>query len=162
MDKIVGAVVGVAITALIPATNVIVDSRPVAPVKELKPLKTVNKGVERLSKKKVPVRYVISGDWVSQCQEWAAQAGIAWTSSVERLIHHESKCNPRVWNGAGSGACGIPQALPCSKLPNGIETDPVSQLRWMDNYVHQRYGGWDEAWSFWQFGAPKINGNNWY
>lgn len=57
------------------------------------------------------------------------------------LINRESGYNHRVKN-PSSGACGIPQALPCTKLA-GFGDDSVmaveSQLLWMVIYVHERY-----------------------
>jgi len=82
------------------------------------------------------------------CAEWMAQAGIAVTPATSKLILKESGCNPRAVN-PKSGACGIPQAYPCSKLPQGVNTDPVTQLRWMQNYVQNRYGSWENALSTW-------------
>lgn len=82
------------------------------------------------------------------CSDWMAAAGIAQTEATNKLILKESGCNPRAVN-PSSGACGIPQAYPCSKLPNGVNTDPVTQLRWMDTYVKGRYGSWDNALSTW-------------
>lgn len=82
------------------------------------------------------------------CEEWMAQAGIANTEATRKLILKESGCNPRAVN-PSSGACGIPQAYPCSKLPNGVNTDPVTQLKWMQSYVTGRYGSWENALSTW-------------
>jgi TolA-binding protein len=96
-----------------------------------------------------------SGDWVANCHAWASQVGIALDSWAIELIDRESNCDPNIWNTAGSGACGIAQALPCSKLPNGINTPPQDQVRWMHGYVMGRYGSWQAAVEF-------HNANNWY
>lgn len=45
-----------------------------------------------------------------------------------------------VWNRAGSGACHIPQSLPCSKIPGGINASPAVAIRWGMDYVEGRYG----------------------
>lgn len=84
------------------------------------------------------------------------QAGIPHTEAADKLILNESGCNPRAYN-KSSGACGIPQALPCSKLPQGIDTPPVDQLKWMDKYVKGRYGSWHGALSAWysRCGSPQ-------
>lgn len=82
-----------------------------------------------------------SGD----CASWMAQAGISDPDAVW-LIGKESGCRPDAIN-PSSGACGIPQALPCSKLPCTLQ-DPVCQLRWMSQYVAQRYGSWSAARAF--------------
>jgi len=75
------------------------------------------------------------------------QAGIpeADWSYVELLVAKESGWNPAAVN-KSSGACGLPQALPCSKLGVGLD-DPVGQLRWMNSYVIARYTSWANAWS---------------
>lgn len=77
--------------------------------------------------------------------DWMAAAGIspADYSAVEILIQRESSWNPSAVN-ASSGACGLVQSLPCSKLgPNW--SDPVTALIWGNEYVQQRYGGWQGA-----------------
>ena len=96
----------------------------------------------------------------SGCADWMAQAGIPQTQSTIKLILKESGCNPRAVNPT-SGACGIPQAWPCSKLPNGVNTDPVTQLKWMDNYVKKRYGSWDNALATWYSRCGSAQGC-WY
>lgn len=94
-------------------------------------------------------------------QEWGEEQ---WNSFSE-LANHEAgfdgvqKVNPT------SGAYGIPQCLPVSKCiadyPD-FKTNPTSQINWMVDYVKSRYGSPKEAWYFWQYEAPKINGHNWY
>lgn len=66
--------------------------------------------------------------------------------------------SPTIWNYAGSGAYGIGQALPASKMaPYGADymTNPWTQLRWMVAYVNGRYGGSCAALAF-------HNRNGWY
>jgi hypothetical protein len=65
--------------------------------------------------------------------------------------------DPGRWNSAGSGAFGLPQALPFSKMPRaawpkskGGREDPVAQLRWMVGYEIGRYGSPCAAWAHWQ------------
>ena len=67
------------------------------------------------------------------------------------LIYRESGCRFDAAN--ASGAYGIPQALPGSKMASAgadWQTNPVTQIRWMIGYVTGRYGGWNQAWNFWQ------------
>lgn len=91
------------------------------------------------------------------CVEWMAQANIPLTVATQNLIIGESGCNPNAYN-KSSGACGIPQALPCSKLKSSCpDMDPVCQLRWMDNYVAGRYDTWENAYSTWLSRYP-----HWY
>jgi hypothetical protein len=52
-----------------------------------------------------------------------------------------------------SGAYGIPQALPGSKMASaGADwlTNPATQIRWGIGYIKQRYGSPCNAWVFWQ------------
>lgn len=77
------------------------------------------------------------------CSEWMAQAGITDTVNAYTLIMRESGCRPTARN-ASSGAYGIPQALPASKIAH-CGDDPICQLQWMQNYVSNRYGSWANA-----------------
>lgn len=72
-------------------------------------------------------------------------------------------------------ACGIPQALPCTKLyPHATkewirenyivdeqgrwilpDPNPEYELAWMEQYVLERYGTWEKAYLFWKE-------NRWY
>jgi len=86
------------------------------------------------------------------CGEWMAAAGVPNSTSANYLIAKESGCNPNSVN-KSSGACGIGQSLPCSKMgpvnADGTSAvDPVGQMRWMHNYVMGRYGSWDAAAAF--------------
>lgn len=87
------------------------------------------------------------------CQEWIAAAGVTDTVNAYKLIMAESGCNPGARN-PSSGACGIPQANPCSKLGT---SDPVAQIVWMQNYVFARYGSWANAWTTFLSRSP-----HWY
>ncbi len=81
------------------------------------------------------------------CGQWLAQAGITDPDALW-LVGKESGCRPGAVN-RSSGACGIPQALPCSKLPCPLDaTGAVCQLKWMENYVKNRYGSWAKARAF--------------
>lgn len=72
------------------------------------------------------------------------------------ILDHESGSNPYAIN-PNSGACGIPQALPCSKLLSVIGSlDNISgQLDWMVSYIADRYGTPTKAMQFHQL-------NHWY
>ncbi len=81
--------------------------------------------------------------------EWMAAAGIAasdW-AYVDYVVSQESGWNPNAVN-SSSGACGLVQALPCSKVP-GNGYDPVDNLRWATSYATGRYGSWAGAYAFW-------------
>ena len=52
-----------------------------------------------------------------------------------------------------SGAYGIPQALPGSKMASaGADwmTNPATQIKWGLGYIQSRYGDPCSAWSFWE------------
>ena len=81
--------------------------------------------------------------------EWMAAAGIASSDwgYVDYIVSKESGWNPNATN-PSSGACGLVQALPCSKVP-GNGYDPVDNLRWGNGYATGRYGSWANAYAFW-------------
>lgn len=52
--------------------------------------------------------------------------------------------DPKIYNYRGSGAYGLPQALPGSKMAyagDDWKWNPITQLKWMWNYVQNQYGG---------------------
>lgn len=82
-------------------------------------------------------------------EEWMSAAGIAsgdW-GYVDYIVSRESGWNPNATN-KSSGACGLVQALPCSKVP-GNGYNPVDNLRWGNGYAVGRYGSWAAAYNFW-------------
>ena len=81
--------------------------------------------------------------------DWLAASNIPRESwgYADFIISKESGWNPNAVN-ASSGACGLAQALPCSKVP-GNPYNPVDSLNWMNSYVNGRYGGWQGAYNFW-------------
>ena len=82
------------------------------------------------------------------------------TSEMASLVPmwtKESGWNQRALN-AGSGAYGIPQALPGSKMASAGSdwaTSAKTQIRWGLGYIRSTYGSPSQAWSFWQ-------SNGWY
>jgi uncharacterized protein YabE (DUF348 family) len=75
--------------------------------------------------------------------------GDEWTA-LYNVWRRESNFSPTAQN-ASSGACGIPQAYPCSKLPGfGPHTDYIAQINWGLDYIAARYGTPSHAWAFWQ------------
>ena len=117
--------------------------------RELVSEEVIKAPVERVvavgAKKSVPP------EWET-CANWARQAGVseADLSAALDLIYHESGC--RVDAANASGAYGIPQALPGSKMASiagDWETNPVTQIKWMVGYVNGKYGGWTQALNYW-------------
>jgi hypothetical protein len=81
--------------------------------------------------------------------QWMTAAGIPegeW-AYVDYIVFRESSWNPNAVN-RSSGACGLAQANPCSKVP-GNPYNPVDSLKWQYNYVKTRYGGYRQAYEFW-------------
>lgn len=86
--------------------------------------------------------------------EWMAAAGIAAGDYgyVDYIISRESGWGVTKSNYGGSGAYGLGQALPASKMaPYGSDylTNPITQLRWANAYAVKRYGSWANAYNFW-------------
>ena len=81
--------------------------------------------------------------------EWLAASNIPQESwgYADFMVGKESGWKPNSVN-KSSGACGLAQALPCSKVP-GNPYNPVDSLNWMNSYVNGRYGGWQGAYNFW-------------
>ena len=76
----------------------------------------------------------------------AAKFGDSQWPALNNLWSRESNWRPEAVN-RRSGACGIPQALPCGKIP---DMSPVGQIEWGLNYIAHRYGTPGNAWEFWQ------------
>jgi hypothetical protein len=76
-------------------------------------------------------------------------SGRQW-SCLDALWTRESGWQAGVWNTAGSGAYGIPQALPASKMAaagGDYMTDPATQIRWGLGYIASAYGTPCGAWA---------------
>lgn len=66
------------------------------------------------------------------------------------IFAHESGNNPLAINPT-SGACGLGQSLPCSKLlAVCLLSDYNCQVEFFTEYANQRYGGWDAAMAVWE------------
>jgi resuscitation-promoting factor RpfB len=75
-------------------------------------------------------------------------SGAEWTC-LDELWTRESGWR-MAWNYAGSGAYGIPQALPASKMASaGLDymTNPATQIRWGLGYIRDTYGDPCTAWA---------------
>jgi hypothetical protein len=97
----------------------------------------------------------------------AMAAAIGWTgnqwNALNQLWIHESGWNPSAYN-QSSGASGIPQALPASKMgPAAQLSNPDvfararAQIAWGLQYIADRYGTPVNAWAAWQSRSP-----HWY
>jgi|GEM_PF-2446964 hypothetical protein len=76
--------------------------------------------------------------------------GQQW-SCLDQLWQRESKFEITVSN-PRSGAYGIPQALPASRMASAgadWRTNPVTQITWGLGYIDVRYGSACNAWAHW-------------
>lgn len=87
-------------------------------------------------------------------------AKYGWSSQwndFDALVMSESSWDVHATN-KSSGAYGLPQSLPGNKMKSAgadWQTSGDTQLRWMMDYIKERYGSPSKAWSFHQK-------NNWY
>lgn len=85
--------------------------------------------------------------------DWMRAAGISDGDFgyVDYIVSHESGWDYHAVN-RSSGAYGLPQSLPAGKLASAgadWRDNPVTQLRWANNYAVGRYGSWEAAYHFW-------------
>ena len=83
--------------------------------------------------------------------DWLSAAGISSSDHgiANAIIGQESGWRVNATN-RSSGAYGIPQALPGSKMASAgadWQTNPITQLKWMNSYVLGRYGSWQNAYA---------------
>ena len=86
--------------------------------------------------------------------DWMRAAGIAESDFgyVDYIIDHESGWGVTKSNYSGSGAYGLGQAYPASKMAKfGTDylTNPITQLRWANAYAVGCYGSWANAYNHW-------------
>ncbi|HWS32045.1 MAG TPA: lytic transglycosylase domain-containing protein [Actinoplanes sp.] len=82
----------------------------------------------------------------------AAGFGIAEFPCLNKLWDHESGWNYKAEN-RSSGAYGIPQSLPGSKMASAgadWKTNPATQIKWGLGYIKGRYDTPCGAWNFFQ------------
>jgi len=94
----------------------------------------------------VGTKMMFASDAIQLGYEMAAARG--WTGdnwdALYKLWMKESGWNPNSVN-RSSGACGIPQAHPCSKI---TDKSAAGQINWGLNYIKGRYGTPSAAWAF--------------
>ena len=100
---------------------------------------------------------------VAEYQEYARErcSAYGWSDgefgALVKLWNRESGWNPNTRN-SSSGAYGIPQALPASKMASAgsdYMTNYKTQINWGLSYIRSRYGSPSSAWSYFQ-------SNGWY
>jgi resuscitation-promoting factor RpfB len=87
-------------------------------------------------------------------QQMAAAQPYGWTgaqwTALNNIVMAESGWDDTAKN-PSSGAYGIPQALPGSKMASAganWQTSAATQIKWMLLYIQQRYGNPVSAWAF--------------
>ena len=105
-----------------------------------------------------------TGPIPESCQEYSGNRAIGCALLLEagfaidempcldRLWTKESGWNPHASN-PSTGAYGIPQALPGSKMASvgaDWQTNPATQITWGLGYIKSRYGTPCQAWAFMQ------------
>jgi hypothetical protein len=86
--------------------------------------------------------------------DWMSAAGIAPSDFgyVDYIVSNESGWGVTKSNYSGSGAYGLGQAEPASKMAvygSDYMTNPVTQLLWANAYAVGRYGSWANAYNHW-------------
>jgi uncharacterized protein YdbL (DUF1318 family) len=99
------------------------------------------------------IRPVVPGSLRALGQKMAAARG--WTGSqwqcLDNIWMRESGWSKTAAN--PSGAYGIPQASPGSKMASAgadWQTNPATQITWGLSYIANAYGNPCSAWAFWQ------------
>jgi len=120
------------------------DNGRVVETKEVKS-EVITEAVTRVEIVGTKVQY--TNDAIQLGYDMAAARG--WTGSqwdaLYSLWMKESGWNPNSVNN-GSGACGIPQAYPCSKI---TDKSAAGQIKWGLDYIAGRYGNPAAAWAYW-------------
>jgi hypothetical protein len=101
-----------------------------------------------------PVAAAITGTPLQIAHTIATQEGLnqqQWVC-LDQLWQQESKFQTNARN-PRSGAFGIPQALPASRMASAgadWRTNPATQIKWGLSYVRVRYGTACNAWAHWK------------
>lgn len=126
---------------------------PVHQVQEAKPAPSIR----RANPSPTPRRSAVPTNHSPAVVDRIRQHFGAESESAIELYFRESGLRPTAVN-SSSGACGLVQALPCSKLPCTLANTTESidcQLKWGRAYNDRRYGGTNKALAFW-------HENKWY
>ena len=73
-------------------------------------------------------------------------------AAFNNIVSKESGWDHTATN-SSSGAYGLVQALPASKMASAgadWKTNPATQIKWGLDYMNDRYGSPEGAWTFWQ------------
>lgn len=111
-----------------------------------------NSKIKRKIAKKVQKRKIYNKNTIkSYARNLVLKYG--WTEydyeCLVKLWNRESSWNPYAVN-KRTGACGIPQSLPCKKMRSfgkDYKTNYKIQIKWGLNYIKNRYGTPANAWN---------------
>lgn len=99
------------------------------------------------------VRPAVPAFSISAAQSYArSRLSATQYACLANIATRESGWNVHAEN-SSSGAYGIPQALPGSKMASAgsdWQNNYKTQINWMIGYVNARYGSACGAWSYWQ------------
>lgn len=91
---------------------------------------------------------------VAEAKAYAlARLGPTQYACLADIVKHEDGTWDPYRTNSSSGAYGIPQALPGSKMATAgadWRWNRITQVKWMIGYVNRRYGSACQAWVFWQ------------
>lgn len=149
---------GARVAQLVSSGQAVIKHNPNSKVKV-----TTSNGVATVSNP----HFAAAGTTAAAAQETARSmmSSYGWDNSqfacLVELWNHESGWNYQAEN-PSSGAYGIPQSLPASKMASAgsdWRTNPATQIKWGLDYIAQRpdYGNPCAAWSLWQSRSP-----HWY
>jgi len=112
-------------------------------IKEYKPLASIEAPV--YAEKQLAVKVPVATPKTAPVASGAVSGSEAEAKAF--IYAKESGNNPGAIN-KSSGACGLGQALPCSKMGCSL-SDYACQDAWFTNYMRSRYGTWVKAQAFW-------------
>jgi hypothetical protein len=88
-----------------------------------------------------PMPSAPGNNWEAQARRMALASGYTpqeW-AALDSIIERESGWDPNALN-ESSGAYGIPQILPSAHPDANLQGNPVGQIRWLLDYIENRYG----------------------
>lgn len=132
-------------TIEVPVVEINKDDTGTTTVKTSKKVvKTTKKITKKVSNQKVETAN--KQDYINYAKEYG-NLNDTQLNCLIWLWDHESGWNPNAVN-KSSGACGIPQALPCNKIKNSQgSNDWKAQIRWGIDYINYRYKKPCSAWN---------------
>lgn len=123
--------------------------------------RTVNVGAAQAGREYPPAQARAMAKQMAESYGWSS--GQQWSALVT-LWNNESGWRNTAYNKA-SGATGIPQAVPPTKLPAAGQAptfDPAAQIGWGLSYIKERYGNPVSALRFWMRTDPRPYPGHWY